>query len=120
MIIMFSVMSVVIWCCYVIVMQLDSRVSELSRAKADLETRIEEDQDEIEELLEKQRTHISQTSHLQKQVTDANLQIEELMEDKINLESKVSEKWLYSKIPINIAKSLMYISIDLLLCAYVG
>lgn len=71
-------------------MQLDLRVNELSRAKAELEGRIEEDQDEIEELLEKQRTHISQTSSLQKQLADANLHVEEVTEEKDNLEAKVS------------------------------
>ncbi len=71
------------------IVQLDSRVSELSRAKADLEARVEEDLDEVEELLEKQRLHISQMSSVQKQLAEANLQIEDLAEEKEGLETKV-------------------------------
>ena len=70
-------------------LQLDSRVTELSREKSDLETRVEEDQDEIEELMGKQRTHISQMSAMQSQLTEANLQVEELHEAKQALEAKV-------------------------------
>ena len=64
-------------------------MSELAREKDELESRIEEDQDEIEELLEKQRSHISQTTSLQSQLTEANLQVEELEDTKQNLEAKV-------------------------------
>lgn len=69
--------------------QLEGKVNELSREKGDLESRVEEDQDEIDELLEKQRSHIVQTSSHQTQMTEANLQIEELEENNHNLESKV-------------------------------
>ena len=69
--------------------QLESRVSDVSREKDDLESRIEEDQDEIEELLDKQRSHISQISSLQSQSTEANLQVQDLQETKLSLESKV-------------------------------
>lgn len=65
----------------------------MSRSKAELETRVEEDQDEIEELLEKQRSHISHTSSLQTQLAEAQLQVEEMAETKASLESKVSEGW---------------------------
>ncbi len=65
-------------------------MNELSRVKDDLESRIEEDQDELEVLLEKQRSHISQTSSLQSQLTEANFQVEEIGEAKAALESKVS------------------------------
>ena len=64
-------------------------MSELTREKSDLESRVEEDQDEIDELLEKQRSHISQTSSFQSQITEANLQIDELEENNQNLEAKV-------------------------------
>ncbi len=64
-------------------------MNELSREKDDLDSRIEEDQDEIEELLEKQRNHISLTTSLQKQLTEANIQIEELEDNKQTLEVKV-------------------------------
>ena len=70
------------------------KVSELSHAKADLEARVEEDQDEIELLLEKQRTHISQTASLQSQLTEANFQVEELLEVKATMESKVSLRYV--------------------------
>lgn len=69
--------------------QLEARVSDLSREKNDLESRIEEDQDEIEELLDKQRSHISQISSVQSQITDATLQVTELQEVKQTLEGKV-------------------------------
>ena len=75
--------------CYDPSLQLDSTVSDLSRAKAELESRVEEDQFEIEDLLEQQRTHISQSASVQSQLTDANFQIEELLESKATLESKV-------------------------------
>ena len=61
----------------------------MSRSKEELESRVEEDQDEIEELLEKQRSHISQTASLQSQLAEAQLQAEELSEVKVTLESKV-------------------------------
>ncbi len=76
--------------------QLDSRVSELSRDKSDLESRLEEDQDEIEELLEKQRSHITQTSFLQSQLTEAHTQVEELQEAKQHMEGKVRADRAYT------------------------
>lgn len=54
-----------------------------------MEGRLEDDQDEIEELLEKQRAHISHTSSLQSQLNEATIQIGELEESKISLESRV-------------------------------
>ena len=54
-----------------------------------MESRLEDDQDEIEELLEKQRAHISHTSSLQSQLNEATIQIGELEESKISLESRV-------------------------------
>lgn len=54
-----------------------------------MEGRLEDDQDEIEELLEKQRAHISHTSSLQSQLNEATIQIGELEESKIALESRV-------------------------------
>ena len=69
--------------------QLENRVSELVREKEDMEGRLEDEQDEIEELLEKQRAHISHTSSLQTQLNEATIQIGELEESKISLESRV-------------------------------
>ena len=54
-----------------------------------MEGRLEDDQDEIEELLEKQRAHISHTSSLQSQLNEATIQIGELEESKIALEGRV-------------------------------
>ena len=54
-----------------------------------MEARLEDDQDEIEELLEKQRAHISHTSSLQTQLNEATIQIGELEEGKATLESRV-------------------------------
>lgn len=54
-----------------------------------MEGRLEDDQDELEELLEKQRAHISHTSSLQSQLNEATIQIGELEESKIALESRV-------------------------------
>ena len=56
-----------------------------------MEARLEDDQDEIEELLEKQRAHISHTSSLQAQLNEATIQIGELEEGKASLESRVGE-----------------------------
>ena len=69
--------------------QLENRVADLIREKEDMEGRLEDDQDEIEELLEKQRAHISHTSSLQSQLNEATIQIGELEESKITLESRV-------------------------------
>ena len=77
-----------VFTCY-LPLQLENRVSDLVREKEDLEGRIEDDQDEIEELLEKQRAHISHTSSLQSQLNEATIQIGELEESKIALESRV-------------------------------
>ena len=75
--------------------QLENRVSDLIREKEDMEGRLEDDQDEIEELLEKQRAHISHTSSLQSQLNEATIQIGELEESKISLESRVGGLGLY-------------------------
>ena len=64
-------------------------MNELSREKNELEGRIEEDQDEIEELLEKQRSVYSQTSSLQSQLGETQLLLDEAVESKAGLESKV-------------------------------
>lgn len=69
--------------------QLENRVSDIIREKEDLEARLEDDQDEIEGLLEKQRAHISHTSVLQSQLNEATIQIGELEESKVTLESRV-------------------------------
>ncbi len=80
--------------CVCVCIQLDARVSELTRDKSDLESRVEEDQDEIEELLGKQRSHISQVSGIQAQLTEAHTQVEELQEAKQQLETKVRRRRL--------------------------
>ena len=67
-------------------------MSELTWSKTELESRLEEDQDEIEELLEKQRLHISQSATLTSQLAEANFQVEELTETKDSLEAKVRKK----------------------------
>lgn len=59
------------------------------KEKSDLESRLEEEQDEVEQLVTKQRHHISQISGLQQQLTDANFLVEELQESKHSLENKV-------------------------------
>ena len=64
-------------------------MNDLSRLKSELDGRIEEDQDEIEELLEKQRSHLSQASSLQAQLVEKQMQVEEVEEAKASLESKV-------------------------------
>lgn len=64
-------------------------MNELSRAKAELESRVEEDQFELDEYMEKQRNHISQVASIQSQLTEANFQVEEMIEVKVSLESKV-------------------------------
>ena len=59
------------------------------KEKSDLESRLEEEQDEVEQLVTKQRHHISQISGLQQQLTDSNFLVEELQESKHSLENKV-------------------------------
>ena len=70
-------------------------MNDLSRLKSELLGRVEEDQDEIEELLEKQRSHLSQTSDLQAQLLEKQLHVEDMEEAKTILESKVikTSKW---------------------------
>lgn len=70
-------------------LQLESRLSELTREKTDLESRVEEDQDEIEDLTGKQRSLISQNTQLQTQLSEAFQRSAELEEVKLGLESKV-------------------------------
>ena len=72
--------------------QLETRVSDLSREKSDLESRVEEDQDEIEELTGKQRALISQNTQLQTQLSEANVRAAELEDSNQNLEAKVRRK----------------------------
>ena len=43
-------------------MQLESKVTELIHEKSELSGRIEEDQDEIEEMMSKQRTQLHQVT----------------------------------------------------------
>ena len=70
-------------------LQLESRVSDLTREKSDLESRVEEDTDEIEELTGKQRSLISQNTQLQTQLAESHQQIAELEDTIASLESKV-------------------------------
>ena len=70
-------------------LQLERTVAELGREKEDLETRLEEDQDEVDDLLSKQRIHITQMSALQGQLGEARAEVEELQEAKVALENKV-------------------------------
>ena len=65
-------------------------MTELTREKGELESRAEEDQEEIEELTEKQRSLNSQISTLQSQLSDANMRVTELEDAKHSLEKKVS------------------------------
>ena len=46
----------------IILLQLDAKVAELIHEKSELSGRIEEDQDEIEEMMSKQRTQLHQVS----------------------------------------------------------
>ena len=64
-------------------------MSDLTREKSDLESRVEEDQDEIEEVTGKQRALISQNTLLQTQLAEAHQQVTELEDHNVTLESKV-------------------------------
>ena len=68
---------------------METHVGELQREKCDLETRLEEEQDVVEQLTTKQRHSITQIGSLQQQLTEANFQIEDLQGTKQTLESKV-------------------------------
>ena len=67
-------------------------MSELTREKSDLDSRVEEDQDEIEDLTGKQRALISQNTQLQTQLAESNQQVVELEEANASLENKVGER----------------------------
>ena len=64
-------------------------MSELTREKSDLDSRVEEDQDEIEDLTGKQRSLISQNTQLQTQLTENHQQVAELEDANSSLENKV-------------------------------
>lgn len=68
---------------------METHVSDLQREKGDLETRLEEEQDVVEQLTTKQRHSITQVGSLQQQLTEASFQIEDLQGTKQTLESKV-------------------------------
>lgn len=61
----------------------------MQRVKSDLEARLEEEQDEIEQLTGKQRHHISQITALQQQLTESSYEIEELQDTKQSSDNKV-------------------------------
>ena len=63
----------------------------MQREKSDLESRVEEEQDEVEQLVTKQRHNISQLGNVQHQLAEANFKIEELDEEKQSMETKVRE-----------------------------
>ena len=62
---------------------------ELTREKAEFESHLEEDQEEMEELIEKQRSLNSQIGTLQSQLSEANMHVMELEDAKHSLEKKV-------------------------------
>ena len=68
---------------------METHVSDLQHEKGDLETRLEEEQDVVEQLTTKQRHSITQVGSLQQQLTEASFQIEDLQGTKQTLESKV-------------------------------
>eukprot|EP00731_Ephydatia_muelleri_P023187 Em0015g770a len=69
--------------------QAESKVVELTREKAEFESHLEEDQEEMEELIEKQRSLNSQIGTLQSQLSEANMHVMELEDAKHSLEKKV-------------------------------
>ena len=68
---------------------METHICDLQREKGDLETRLEEEQDVVEQLTTKQRQSITQIGSLQQQLTETNFQIEDLQGTKQMLESKV-------------------------------
>ncbi|KAL5477765.1 hypothetical protein EMCRGX_G024606 [Ephydatia muelleri] len=71
--------------------QAESKVVELTREKAEFESHLEEDQEEMEELIEKQRSLNSQIGTLQSQLSEANMHVMELEDAKHSLEKKVAQ-----------------------------
>lgn len=69
--------------------QAESKVVELTREKAELESHLEEDQEEMEEMMEKQRSLTSQIGTVQSQLSEANVRVTELEDTKHSLEKKV-------------------------------
>ena len=68
---------------------LESQLNDLQKERSDLESRLEE-QDEVEQLVSKQRYHISQLNTVQQQLNDANYLVEELQESKHSQENKIT------------------------------
>lgn len=70
-------------------LQLETHMNEVQREKDDIESRLEEESEEIEQLTNKLRTSITQNGNLQQQINEYNYQIDELESSKQTLESKV-------------------------------
>ena len=73
-------------------------MNEVQREKDDIESRLEEESEEIEQLTNKLRTSITQNGNLQQQINEYNYQIDELESSKQTLESKVRNwYWLMNE-----------------------
>lgn len=79
-------------------LQLETHLNEAQREKDDIESRLEEESEEIEQLTNKLRTSITQNGNLQQQINEYNYQIDELESSKQTLESKVRNwYWLMNE-----------------------
>lgn len=79
-------------------LQLETHLNEVQREKDDIESRLEEESEEIEQLTNKLRTSITQNGNLQQQINEYNYQIDELESSKQTLESKVRNwYWLMNE-----------------------
>lgn len=79
-------------------LQLETHLNEVQREKNDIESRLEEESEEIEQLTNKLRTSITQNGNLQQQINEYNYQIDELESSKQTLESKVRNwYWLMNE-----------------------
>lgn len=79
-------------------LQLETHMNEVQREKDDIESRLEEESEEIEQLTNKLRTSITQNGNLQQQINEYNYQIDELESSKQTLESKVRNwYWLMNE-----------------------
>uniref|UniRef100_A0AAY4CUI8 Myosin XVIIIAb n=1 Tax=Denticeps clupeoides TaxID=299321 RepID=A0AAY4CUI8_9TELE len=70
-------------------MSLDEQLSRLQREKNDLQSRMEEDQEDMNELMKKHKASVSQSARDLAQITDLQAQLEESMKEKQELQEKL-------------------------------
>ncbi|XP_030648247.1 unconventional myosin-XVIIIa [Chanos chanos] len=70
-------------------MSLDEQLSRLQREKNDLQTRLEEDQEDMNELMKKHKAAVAQSARDLAQISDLQAQLEEAMKEKQEIQDKL-------------------------------